>query len=190
MATIADIARHADVSVESVLRVLNREPVSEDVTGRVLAAMDFHGFPRRAVTPPAVESAVERVGEELRERLARTAAELETSLPRGVGSVVYEALRVEVRPVADHVGELGAVLERVVGRLERLEAELARERQARLEDVGLLVDLLTTGWQTVDRRLGRVERILRRLEDGRPERAEAAIVRMDRHERRQSSSSA
>ena len=35
MASILDIARYADVSAENVLRVVNGEPVSEDIAQRV-----------------------------------------------------------------------------------------------------------------------------------------------------------
>src|SRR5919204_3611852 len=46
MTTIAEIARVADVSVESVLRVINRDEVSSDVAARVLSAMEECGYDR------------------------------------------------------------------------------------------------------------------------------------------------
>jgi hypothetical protein len=42
-------------------------------------------------------------------------------------------------------------------RLERLEQELLAERHARVDDLALLVDLVTSGWQGVDNHLRRIE---------------------------------
>ena len=99
MATILELAAHADVSAENVLRVIHGEPVSEEVELRVheaIAALGEPPYPSRVEVLPALPEGPER--EELLERFRATAAELETTLPQGVGSVVYEALRVEVRP--------------------------------------------------------------------------------------------
>src|SRR2546422_665585 len=46
MTTLSEIARAADVSVESVLRVLNRDNVSSDIAARVVTAMDAYGYGR------------------------------------------------------------------------------------------------------------------------------------------------
>src|SRR5919201_6004782 len=56
MTTISEIARAADVSVESVLRVLNRDNVSNDIAARVIAAMDAYGYGRL----PRPETVVDR----------------------------------------------------------------------------------------------------------------------------------
>lgn len=159
------------MSAESVLRVVNGEPVSEDVAQCVHAAIDALGPPPYPRAPAEVLPAVspappasEASHEELLERFAQAAAELEASLPQGVGSVVYEALRVEVRPVAQHIEELGALFEQMVRRLEQLGGDVSVERRERVEDVALLTELITTGWRTVDRRLARLERMLARLE--------------------------
>ena len=66
-------------------------------------------------------------------------------------------MRREVLPVARNLGEIKGLLNNVIGRLERLEQELIAERNARLDDLTLLVDLVSTGWQGVDRRLERIE---------------------------------
>jgi hypothetical protein len=55
VATISEIAKAADVSVESVLRVMNRDEVNADVASRVVAAMDAYGYDRlpRPASPVA-----------------------------------------------------------------------------------------------------------------------------------------
>jgi len=47
-----------------------------------------------------------------------------------------------------------------VRRLERLETDLLAERHARVDDLALLIDLITSGWRGVDERLARLERTL------------------------------
>ena len=45
-------------------------------------------------------------------------------------------------------------------RLERVEGDLLSERHARVDDLGLLVDLITSSWKSVERRLTTLERKL------------------------------
>jgi hypothetical protein len=180
VATILELADYADVSAENVLRVVHGEPVSEDVERRVHDAIDAIGappYPLRVEVLPAIPPGVGT--DELLERLQATAAELEASLPEGVGSVVYEALRVEVRPVAQHVAELGALFERMLTRLEQVSTSVEDERRDRLQDVALLTELVTSGWRSVDRRLARLEQIVARIEAGRNGRREARLYRLD-----------
>ena len=180
VATILELADYADVSAENVLRVVHGEPVSEDVERRVQDAIDAIGappYPTRVEVLPAIPPAVGT--DQLIERLQATAAELEASLPEGVGSVVYEALRVEVRPVAQHVAELGALFERMLVRLEQVSTSVEDERRDRLQDVALLTELVTSGWRSVDRRLARLEQIVARIEAGRNGRREARLYRLD-----------
>lgn len=166
MPTILELATEAGVSADQVLRVVQGEPVSEDVAVRVRAAMDVLGRP--AYPPPALPArvepapAAEMARDLLLERFAEAAAELETTLPAEVGTVVYEALRVEVRPVAEHVAGLQGLFDGLATELRRLRYELAAERRDRVEDLALQVELLRTGWASVDRRLGRIERALAR----------------------------
>jgi hypothetical protein len=182
MASILEIAEHADASAENVLRVVNGEPVSSVVAERVRRAIDELGpppYPGTALEPLPVEATLDRTRKQLLDRFAETAAELEAKLPEGVGSVVYEALRVEVRPVAQHVAELGTLFERMLGRLEQVSGEVESERRERAEDVALLTELVTTGWRSVDRRLARLEQIVARIEAGRNRRPEARLYRVD-----------
>ena len=180
VATILELADYADVSAENVLRVVHREPVSEEVERRVYEAIDALGVPSyprqvevlRAI-PPGASS------DELLERFQATAAELEAAVPEGVSSIVYEALRVEVRPVAQHVAELGALFERMLARLEAVSTSVDDERRDRLEDVALLTELVTSGWRSVDRRLARLEKIVARIEAGRNGLRESRLYRLD-----------
>ena len=47
-----------------------------------------------------------------------------------------------------------------IRRLERIETELLAERTSRVDDLGLLVDLIDSGWRAVDDRLRRIEEAL------------------------------
>ena len=180
VATILELADYAEVSAENVLRVVHGEAVSEDVERRVHEAIDAIGappYPRRVEVLPAIPPGVGT--DELLDRLRATAAELEASLPEGVGSVVSEALRVEVRPVAQHVAELGALFERLLARVEQVSTSVEDERRDRLQDVALLTELVTSGWRSVDRRLARLEQVVARIETGRNSRREARLYRLD-----------
>lgn len=181
VATILELADYAEVSAENVLRVVHGEPVSEDVERRVYDAIDALGsppFPGQVEVLPALPAGLPGT-DELLQRFQATAAELEAGLPQGVGSVVYEALRVEVRPVAQHVAELGALFERMLARLEEVSTSVEDERRDRLQDVALLTELITSGWRSVDRRLARLEQIVARIEAGRNGRREARLYRLD-----------
>ena len=111
----------------------------------------------------AVAAALERAREQL-ESFAQSTAELEATLPERVSRTLHESLREEVLPVARHIAELRGLSAQTVRRLERLQGDVAAERQARVEDLELLVDLVASGWRAVDRRLDRIERALDRLE--------------------------
>jgi len=167
MATILELARHANVSAENVIRVVNGEPVSGEVASRVRDALGVLGPPPyhgTALEPRPLPRAAEEARRQLLETFAETAADFESRLPDGVGEVVYEALRVEVRPVAHHIAQMGTLIEQLIQRFERIETGVEAERRERLEDVALLTELITTGWRMVDRRLGRVERMLERAQ--------------------------
>jgi hypothetical protein len=103
------------------------------------------------------EAALRRSREEV-EALGQAAATLESALPEQVREAVQQGVRREVLPVARNLGEIKGLLNNAIGRLERLEQEQIAERNARLDDLTLLVDLVASGWQGVDRRLERLER--------------------------------
>lgn len=115
--------------------------------------------------PALLEAALERSRAQI-EALAAAAADLEASIPVQVQDAVRDGLRAEVLPVARHIAEIRGLLNQALRRLERLEGELLAERHARVDDLALLVDLVSSGWRGVDARLERLERA--RTEDGEP----------------------
>jgi hypothetical protein len=48
-------------------------------------------------------------------------------------------------------------MNQLIRRLERVEGDLLSERHARVDDLALLVDLVTSGWRGVEQRLARIE---------------------------------
>jgi hypothetical protein len=62
-----------------------------------------------------------------------------------------------VLPVARHIAEIRGLLNQAIRRLERIEGDLLAERHARVDDLALLVDLVSSGWRGVDARLARLE---------------------------------
>jgi hypothetical protein len=65
-----------------------------------------------------------------------------------------------------------------IRRLERIEGENLADRHARVDDLALLVELITSGWKSVDERLARIEKglqqsggaIVYRIEDAQDRR--------------------
>ena len=122
--------------------------------------------------PAAVDAALERAREQV-EALAAAAAELEASLPTRVGDAVQDGLREQVLPVARHLAEVRGLMNQLIRRLERLEGDMLAERHARVDDLALLVDLVSSGWRGVDQRLARVEQ-------GLEQRSGAVVYRIER----------
>jgi hypothetical protein len=106
--------------------------------------------------PADVEAALERARAQV-EALAATAAELESTLPDRVGEAVREGIRQEARPVSRQLAEVRGLVNQTIRRLERIETELLAERSSRVDDLGLLVDLIESSWRAVDERLRRME---------------------------------
>ncbi len=104
----------------------------------------------------AVEAALERARIQI-EALAATADELQAALPESVGVAVREGLRAEALPVARQLAEVRGLTNQVLRRLERLEGDAIGERNARIDDLALLVDLVVSGWKGVEQRLARIE---------------------------------
>ena len=151
MATILDLAAHADLPAETVLRVLLREPVNEAAEKRVAEAVEALGLPDY----PRPDGHVEVLPAVEEQPPPPAALPARTAPP----AVTDEHTLVELFQVL----------------LDRLD----RNRRERIDDLALTVDLTTEGWRMVDRRLGRLEKIIDRLsrEDyferrGQPGRAE------------------
>jgi hypothetical protein len=109
--------------------------------------------------PGEVEAALERARAQV-ESLAAAAAELEATLPDRVGEAVRDGIRGEARPVSRQLAEVRGLANQTIRRLERIETELLAERSSRVDDLGLLVDLIDSGWRAVDERLRRIEEAL------------------------------
>jgi hypothetical protein len=107
----------------------------------------------------AVDAALERARMQV-EELALTAAELEATIPGKVEDAVKDGLQEQVRPVGRNLAEIRGLMNQVIRRLERVEGDLLSERHARVDDLGLLVDLITSSWKSVERRLTTLERKL------------------------------
>jgi hypothetical protein len=103
-----------------------------------------------------IEATLERSRQQI-EALAEVAAGLEASVPVQVGVAVRDGLRTEVLPVARHIAEIRGLLNQTIRRLERIEGDLLAERHARVDDLALLVDLVSSGWRGIDIRLARLE---------------------------------
>jgi hypothetical protein len=115
------------------------------------------------VDPSDVQATLERAREQI-EALADLAAQIETSLPGQVSEAVRKGLAEEAIPVGRHLAEVRGLAGQTIRRLERMEGDLLAERHARLDDLALLVDLVTSGWKGVDERLARLEE---RLEESK-----------------------
>ena len=112
-----------------------------------------------AVDPSQTRAAFERARAQM-EALTQMGAELETMLPEEIGLAVREGLRAESLPVARQLAELRGLTNQLIRRLGQLEQEIEAERLARVEDLGLLVDLIAGGWRGVNERLARMEESL------------------------------
>ena len=88
--------------------------------------------------PAAFDAALQRARHAV-ESLAATTARFEAGLPEAI----QDGLRQHFR-------------------LERIEGDLLTERHARVDDLALLVDLIASGWRSVENRLARIEEGLKR----------------------------
>ena len=114
----------------------------------------------RYVLPPGLEAALERARLQI-EALAQTADELQIVLPDAVGGALRDGLREEAAPISRRLAEVKGLSNQMIRRLERLETDLLIERHARVDDLNLLVELLTTQWKSLNERLDRIETALR-----------------------------
>ena len=169
MSILVEIAEKADVPVEGVIRVLTREPVSDAVMERVLGVLDD-------LTPEQTR-AVQRFA----------LAALHDVLPRPLGAEPEEvnpgqlALPAAPEGAAEQLPapspsdaalvQLSGVLSELAEAVRDLRRETDEERRERVDDLAVLIDLITTGWQGLDARLGRIEKQISRLDAGRRQAA-------------------
>ena len=173
MSILVEIAEKADVSVEGVVRVLTREPVSDAIKVRVLEVLDdLTPEQTRAVQRfalAALHDILERQGEADGPPVPDTgqlALPVAAAEPELLPSLAPDAALVQLSSV---LGELAEAV-------RDLRRETDEERRERVDDLAVLIDLITTGWQGLDARLGRIERQVSRLESGRRETAISAPV--------------
>jgi hypothetical protein len=144
------------------------------------------------------ESAIERAKQRVEQRaeaaaldevLDHTRAELEAlvrvvsaaaaGLAEQIEVAVKDGVRGEAQPMARYLAENRGLMNQMIRRLERIETDSVSERHARVDDLALIVDLITSSWKSVDARLGRVEAIISRLEQGLQERGGAIVYRIE-----------
>jgi hypothetical protein len=105
--------------------------------------------------PAALEAALERARAQV-ESLAATTAVMQVGLP----GAIQEGLKEHFRPSARHLAEVRGLMNQMLARMERLETDLLAERNARIDDLALLVDLIASGWRSANERLERIETAL------------------------------
>jgi len=123
--------------------------------------------------PPDVAAALERARLQV-EALAQTADELQVVLPDAVGSALRDGLREEAAPISRRLAEVKGLTNQMIRRLERLETDMLAERHARVDDLALLVDLITSEWRGLNERLDRIEHALEPRADVVPLRPPAS----------------
>jgi hypothetical protein len=121
----------------------------------------------------ALDALLVRAREQV-EALATATAALEETLP----GRVQDAVRGEAQPVGRNLAEIRGLMNQLLRRLSSLEGDLLNERNARVADLALLVDLVSSGWKGVDARLGRIEAVVNRLEQQQDTRS-AIVYRME-----------
>jgi hypothetical protein len=159
----------------------------------VLELPRFHPAPTLALSPMddgAMGRAQERVGQradgaaldallvrarEQVEALAAATAALQESLP----AQVEETVREQARPMGRNLAEIRGLMNQLLRRLSTLEEDMLSERNARVDDLAVLVDLVSSGWEGVDARLGRIEAIVGRLDQQTQDSRGAIVYRME-----------
>ena len=167
MSILVELAQKADVSVEGVVRVLTREPVSDAIKDRVLGALDdLTPEQTRAVQRfalAALHDVVAHSGDAAAAEQPPAPDPDQLVLP--VAAAGPELLPNLARDAA--LVQLSSVLGELAEAVRDLRRETDAERRERVDDLAVLIDLITTGWQGLDARLGRIERQVSRLESGR-----------------------
>jgi hypothetical protein len=82
----------------------------------------------------------------------------------GIREALRDGLREEAAPISRRLAEVKGLSNNAIRRLENLEATIESERGARVDDLALLVELLTEGWRTMNARLDRIEAALQPAE--------------------------
>jgi hypothetical protein len=150
MTYVLQLAEHTDLPVQTVLRVLLRQPTNEAAEKKVAEAVALFGLPDYPRPDGHIE-VLPSVG---------TALESATFPAEAADNELEPA-----DPTQELVTELRGAVQQLLGRLDR-------ERRERIDDLALSTDLFIEGWQSVDRRLGRLEKIIERIDQRRGSGAE------------------
>jgi hypothetical protein len=126
----------------------------------------------------AIDGLLERTKGNLEALIAAT-DEAAAGFPDRIDHALRIGLGEQVAPVARNLAEIRGLMNQLIRRLERIEGDSAAERHARVDDLALLVDLISSGWQGVDARLGRIEAMLERFEQGMQDSGGAIVYRME-----------
>jgi hypothetical protein len=74
-----------------------------------------------------------------------------------IREALREGLREEAAPISRRLAEVKGLSNNAIRRLENIEQTIDSERNARIDDLMLLVELLTEGWKAMNARLDRIE---------------------------------
>jgi hypothetical protein len=102
--------------------------------------------------PAALEAVLIRARAQV-ESLAASTAVMQVGLP----GAIQDGLREHFKPSARHLAEVRGLMNQMLRRMERLETDLLAERNARIDDLALLVDLVASSWRSANERLERIE---------------------------------
>lgn len=126
--------------------------------------------------PVALEAVLIRARAQV-ESLAASTAVMQVGLP----GAIQDGLREHFKPSARHLAEVRGLMNQMLRRMERLETDLLAERNARIDDLALLVDLIASSWRSANERL---ERIAAAVE---PKAGNSAVVyRIERNDQQAS----
>ena len=74
--------------------------------------------------------------------------------------IVREGVRAEAAPVGRQLAEVRGLANQTIRRLDRIEGKYVEERHARVDDLAVLVELMSASWKGVEERLSRIEESL------------------------------
>ena len=77
-----------------------------------------------------------------------------------IREALTQGLREEAAPISRRLAEVRGLSNNAIRRLQSIEETIEAERTARIDDLALLVDLLTEGWRAMNARLERIEAAL------------------------------
>jgi hypothetical protein len=79
-----------------------------------------------------------------------------------IREALRDGLREEAAPISRRLAEVKGLSNNAIRRLESIETTIQSERDARVDDLAVLVELLTEGWRSLNARLDRIEAQLER----------------------------